>query len=51
MCPAYKVKKFEFWRAHLGGKPQSWQPQFLLAYSFVLMSTYSENLIHLALSA
>ena len=22
MCLALKVKKFEFWRAHLGGTPQ-----------------------------
>ena len=26
---ALKVEKFEFWRAHLRGTPQSWHPKFL----------------------
>ena len=26
MCPALKVKKFEFWRFPFGGNPQFWNP-------------------------
>ena len=30
MCQALTVKKFESWRARLGGKAPLWNPQFLL---------------------
>ena len=46
---ALKVKKFEFWRAHLGGTPIAAPPIFV-RFSLFLMSTHSETLINLAVT-
>ena len=46
MCLALKVKKFEFLRACLEGIPFMEPPVFVW-FSLSLLSTHSENLIHL----
>ena len=44
---ASKVKKFEFCRADLAGKPID-SPPILVKFSLFLISTHSENFVHLA---
>ena len=46
MCPAEKVKKFKFWRAPFRENPHFGTPNFV---SLFFISTYTKNLIHLAL--
>ena len=46
MCLALKIKKFEFWRVGLGGTPIA-EPSIFVQFSLFLISTNSENLIHL----
>ena len=49
MCLAKKVEKFKFIRPCLGGNPHRGTPIFVW-FSLFLISTHSENLIHLALT-
>ena len=44
---ASKVKKFEFCRANLAGKPIE-SPPIFVKFSLFLISTCSENFVHLA---
>ena len=49
MCPAWVVKKFEFWRARLGQTRIVASPIFA-TFSLFLISTHFKNLIYLALT-
>ena len=49
MCPAKKVKKFEFWRARLGGT-LILEFSIFVRFSLFLISTHSENAIYVALT-
>ena len=46
MCLVLKVKKFEFWRARLG-EPSIGEPRTFVKFTLFLISTHSENFIHL----
>ena len=48
MCPAQKDKKLEFCRAPFGETPIL-ESQIFVRFSLFFISTYPENLIHLAL--
>ena len=49
MCLDLKAKKFEFWRAVWGETPIAALPIFA-TLSLFLISTHSENLIHVAVT-
>ena len=49
VCPAKKVKKFEFWRTR-SGRTSILEPSIFLMFNLFLISTHPENLIHLPLS-
>ena len=49
MYLALKIKKFEFWRARLG-ENLIVEPLIFVRFSLFLISTHSENLIHLLLA-
>ena len=48
MCPALKVKKFEFWSARLGVTPIL-EPINFAWFSLFLISAHFKNLVYLAL--
>ena len=49
MCLSLKVKKFEFWRAGLGGSPIV-EPLSFVIFGLFLISTHSENLIYVVVA-
>ena len=49
VCPAQKFEKFKFWRASFWENPHFGTLISVMFNLFLIISTHSENLIHLAL--